>query len=63
MWSNTFSRGVDDKSIEVVDAKKVVAMANGEVKDAGDDKELNFVRLGSSNLMLSMLFILRRPSA
>ena len=38
MYSITRSGGVDDKSIEVVDAEKVVAMAKGEVKDVGGDE-------------------------
>ena len=52
MSSNTRSRGVEDESIDVVGAEKVVAMANGEVKDVGDDKELIFLRRESSALML-----------
>ena len=63
MLSNTRSRGVDNESIEVVGAEKVVAMANGEVKDVGDDTEVIFVRRESSKSMLLNLLLSRRAPA
>ena len=63
MLSNTRSRGVDNESIEVVGAEKVVAMAKVEVKEVGDYTEVIFVRRGSSKLMLSNLLLSRRARA